>query len=162
MNTSHTLRAPLSRGRFEPALALAGAVVLVAASATLAAERSPAPESSCWTSEPGSTGAIDHPTDPRSIVLRMFIGGGFVPAEIAFLESPVFTLYGNNVAIFRPAGEQQDLADPLPPYQCSRLTPEQVDELLAYALDEAGLRDAADLRGPVHRGHTQYHLHHRR
>jgi hypothetical protein len=132
-------------GRLQPALSLAGAALLLTTSAALAVDQSPDPGASCWTAEPGTIGAIDHPTDPQAIVLRQFTGGGFVPAEIAFLESPVFTLYGNNVAIFRPVAEMGDLTDPLPPYQCALLTPEQVDELLAFALDEAGLRDASDL-----------------
>ncbi len=97
---------------------------------------------SCWTSEPGALGSIDHPTGALDIVLRMQVGGGFVPIEIAFLESPTFTLYGNNVAIFRPATDAGDLTDPVPPYACSVLSPQQVDHLLTFALDEGGLRDA--------------------
>ncbi len=102
-------------------------------------------ESSCWTTEPGVVGTIDHPVEPTAIVLRMSVGGGFVPTEIRFIESPTFTLYGNNVAIFRPAGQSSDLTDALPPFTCSHLSTEQVDELLAYALDEGGLRDARAL-----------------
>ena len=75
-------------------------------------------DSSCWTSEPGVVGTIDHPVEPTAIVLRMSVGGGFVPAEIAFIESPTFTLYGNNVAIFGPAGQSSDLTDPLPAFAC--------------------------------------------
>ncbi len=99
-------------------------------------------DSSCWTTEPGVVGTIDHPVEPMAIVLRMSVGGGFVPTEIAFIESPTFTLYGNNVAIFRPAGQSSDLTDPLPALACSRLSAEQVDEVLTYALDDGGLRDA--------------------
>lgn len=96
----------------------------------------------CWTPEPGVVGSIEHPTGALDIVLQLRVGGGFVPTEIAFLESPTFTLYGNNVAIFRPAADPGELTDPLPPYACSVLDPQQVDELLALALDEGGLRDA--------------------
>ncbi len=99
-------------------------------------------DSSCWTSEPGVVGTIDHPVEPTAIVLRMSVGGGFVPAEIAFIESPTFTLYGNNVAIFGPAGQSSDLTDPLPAFACTRLSVEQVDEVLTSALDEGGLRGA--------------------
>ena len=99
---------------------------------------------SCWTETPGVVGTIDHPTDPTAVVLRMFTGGGFVPMEIAFMETPAFTLYGNNVAIYRPADPMTELTAPLTPFFCSRLTPDQVDELLAYALDETGLRTADD------------------
>ncbi len=115
------------------------AIAALAASGPVAAAED---GSSCWTSEPGALGTIDHPVEPTAIVLRMSVGGGFVPTEIAFIESPTFTLYGNNVAIFRPAGQSSDLTDPLPPFDCSRLSVEQVDEVLAYALDAGGLRDA--------------------
>ena len=118
-------------------LALTTLVGLSSAAVTAADETSP-----CWTPEPGALGAVAHPTDPLDIVLRMQVGGGFVPVEIAFMESPTFTLYGNNVAIFRPAADPGDLTDPLPPYACSVLSPQQVDELLTFALDEGGLRDA--------------------
>jgi hypothetical protein len=93
---------------------------------------------------PGEPGSVDHPTDPEAIVLRMSVGGGFVPLEVAFLESPTFTLYGNNVAVFRPSVAHDAITDPLPPYQCAALTPEQVDRLLTDALDGGGLREASD------------------
>jgi hypothetical protein len=145
MNSHRTPRQPLSLDRFESAFALAGAALLLSASVAMAATDSGPADEACWTTEPGVIGSIDHPTEPEAIVLRMFTGGGFVPLEIAFLESPVFTLFGNNVAIFRPSSESSDITDALPPYQCSRLSPEQVDELLTFALDDGGLRDAADL-----------------
>ncbi len=126
-------------------LALAAAALLLTTSVTTAAAGSEPADDACWTTEPGVVGGIDHPTDPEAIVLRMFTGGGFVPVEIAFLENPVFTLFGNNVAIYRPSAESNDITAALPPYECSRLSPEQVDELLAFALDVGGLRDAADL-----------------
>ena len=90
-------------------------------------------------------GEIAHPTDPEAIVLRMSVGGGFVPVEIAFMENPTFTLYGNNLAIFRPAAELESMADPLEAFACQLLTPEQVDELLIFALEEGGLADADEL-----------------
>ncbi len=145
MNSHRTPRHPLSLDRYESAFALAGAALLLTASVATAAAGSQPADDACWTTEQGVVGSIDHPTDPEAIVLRMFTGGGFVPVEIAFLESPAFTLYGNNVAVFRPSAESTDITDALPPYECSRLSPEQVDQLLTFALDDGGLRDAADL-----------------
>lgn len=120
---------------------------MVATSSAVAADpltRSAQAETpSCWNDQPGVIGAIDHPHESSAIVLRMSTGGGFVPVEIAFMENPVFTLYGNNVVIFRPADEMTEITEPMAPYLCSRLSAEQVDDLLAYALDEGGLRDAA-------------------
>jgi hypothetical protein len=144
MKTTPSPRSPLSIGRLQAAFALAGATLLLTGT-TVSYASDEAPADTCWTAEPGVVGSLDHPTDPTAVVLRMFVGGGFVPVEVSFLENPVFTLYGNNVVIFRPAGDQTDITEPLPPYQCSQLSPEQVDQLLAFALDDGGLRSAADL-----------------
>ena len=145
MNDARLFHLPMSRHRLSPALAVGGAIVL-AASSILATSASAgvteAEATTCWTDQPGVIGTVDHPTDPSTVVLRMFTGGGFVPLEVAFLENPVFTLYGNNVAIFRPDQEMTDIFEPMAPYLCSQLTPEQVDELLELALDEGGLGDA--------------------
>ena len=108
-----------------------------------AAATSPADGTACYTAEPGTVGAVDHPTEPAAVVLRMFSGGGFVPQSIAFIETPQFTLYGNDVAIFRaPPPPDAQFGDAWPPFQCLQLTPEQVDELLTFALDQGGLADA--------------------
>jgi hypothetical protein len=71
---------------------------------------------------------------------------GFVPVEVSLTSVPVFTLYGDNTAVFRaqtevfpPAGE------PMPPLVKATLSPEQVDALLTFALEQGGLRDAAEL-----------------
>lgn len=103
-------------------------------------------QAGCFTRQPGTIGTIDHPTDPGAVVLRMSVGGGFVPYEVAFIEqNPVFTLYGNDTAVFQPAATQESITDPWAPYQCVRLSPEQVDELLGFALEEGGLADANEL-----------------
>ena len=149
MKTSSFPYLSSSRDRLSAASALAVAALLLVTTSTVAANASQrtaqANDSSCWTSEPGVVGVIDHPTDPAAIVLRMTTGGGFVPVEIAFMETPVFTLYGNNVAIFRPASVTNDITDPLAPYFCAQLRPDEVDELLAFALDQGGLRTADEL-----------------
>jgi hypothetical protein len=100
----------------------------------------------CFTEQPGTLGTVDHPTEPDAVVLRMAVGGGFVPYEIAFLQAnPTFTLYGNDVAIFQPtASPDAAFTDSWPAYLCAQLTPEQVDELLSFALDDGGLADARD------------------
>jgi hypothetical protein len=97
----------------------------------------------CYTLVPGTLGSVDHPTEPTAIVLSMFQGGGFVPPAIGFIETPQFILYGNDVALFRaPVPADAGIADPRPPFQCLQLTPDEVDELLTFALDEIGLADA--------------------
>jgi hypothetical protein len=76
----------------------------------------------------------------------MAVGGGFVPSGIAFLqENATFTLYGADVVVFQPAqGSDAQLTDAWPAYLCARLTPEQVDALLTFALEDGALADARD------------------
>jgi hypothetical protein len=137
---------------------LAAALIWLAAALAIAADPSPGAADSmpaatetvgapsgtdCFTLEPGTLGEVVHPTEPEAIVLRMSQGGGFVPSAIAFIDVPQFTLYGNDVAIFQaPVPPDAQLDDPRPAFQCLRLTPEQVDELLTFALDQGGLADA--------------------
>ena len=139
----------LPAGHLVSALALATAGFLTLASVAVGASPEPVPDNStgspCWTDTPGTLGSIDHPTDPRAIVLRMSVGGGFVPPEVAFMENATFTLYGNDAAIFRPSGSSDSLYDPLSPFACSNLSPTQVDDLLTLALDQGGLADADEL-----------------
>lgn len=123
--------------------------VLALSVASLGASPSPGATdragATCGTTEPGAVGAIDHPTDPDAIVLQMLVGGGFVPVEYAFIENPTFTLYGNNVAMFRSDDESTDsIYQSLAPFACALLTPDEVDALLTNALDAGGLRDARD------------------
>ena len=138
--------ATLTSTRLRTRLVIGLAASLLVAMPVAAAESAP-PTSApvdCYTLEPGTVGSVDHPTDPSAIVLRMSQGGGFVPTAIRFIETPRFTLYGNDVAIFQgPLSSDADIFDPRPAFQCLQLTPDQVDELLTFALGEGGLADAA-------------------
>ena len=73
----------LPAGHLVSALALATAGFLTLASVAVGASPEPATDgaagSLCWADTPGTLGSIDHPTDPTAIVLRMSVGGGFVP-----------------------------------------------------------------------------------
>ena len=64
--------------------------------------QSPAPASPAAHCVPGELGAIDHPTGCTDIVLRMDSWGGFMAVESNLTATPVFTLYGDNTAVFRP------------------------------------------------------------
>lgn len=82
--------------------------------------------------------------DPEStrVVLRMQVGGGFVPLSAALLEMPTFTLYGDGTVIFRPStGGTFDAPAPL---VRAELSDEQVAALLAFATGPGGLADAAE------------------
>ena len=80
------------------ALMAGASSLLVSASAVGQSEAGP-----CFTDQPGVLGTVDHPTEPDAVVLRMAVGGGSVPYEIAFLqENPTFTLYGNDGVMCTP------------------------------------------------------------
>jgi hypothetical protein len=75
----------------------------------------------------------------------MYVGGGFVPMELALIEAPQFTLYGDNTVVFRPsipAGGVVSMEQPA--YVKAVMTPEQVDALLAFALQQGGLSNARE------------------
>lgn len=83
--------------RATTSIALAGLLVLVAcntgapltAGPDVTPGASPGPASTGAPSPtPGQVGEIDHPTEPTAVVLRMFVGGGFVPLELALTEAP--------------------------------------------------------------------------
>lgn len=80
--------------------------------------------------------------DSAKVVLRMEVGGGFVPMSVALLEMPTFTLYADGSAIFRPS--TGGTFDAPPALVRAELSDEQVAALLAYAAGPGGLADAAE------------------
>lgn len=107
------------------------------------------PDSSPGTSPEGSpTGGIAYPTDAEAIVLRFEEGGGFVPAEFSATNAPIFTLYGDRTVVFRdvtqPPAESNDPFIRGVPFHTARLTEEQVQGLLDFALNQGGLGVARD------------------
>lgn len=82
--------------------------------------------------------------DPDSVrvVLRMSVGGGFVPMTVALLEVPTFTLYADGSVIFRPS--VGGTFDAPPPLVRAELSDEQVAALLTFAVGPGGLADAAE------------------
>jgi hypothetical protein len=80
--------------------------------------------------------------DPITVVLRMAVGGGFVPQSVALLEVPQFTLYSDGTVIFRPS--TGGTFDAPPPLVQAQLSDEQMTALLAFAAGPGGLADAAE------------------
>jgi hypothetical protein len=80
--------------------------------------------------------------DSTKVVLRMHVGGGFVPMSVAMLEMPTFTLYADGSAIFRPS--TGGTFDAPPALVRAELSDEQVAALLAFAGGPGGLADAAE------------------
>jgi len=91
----------------------------------------------------GTSVGIEHPTGATDLVLRFEEGGGFVPPGFLATEAPSFSLYGDGTAIFRdpatPAPQPVGSVSPGVPYQTVRLTEEQIQTLLAFAIGPGGL-----------------------
>jgi hypothetical protein len=88
------------------------------------------------------TGEIDHATGATDVILRLEEGGGFVPMGYLVSQAPTFSLYGDGAVVFR-----NQFAEPLPPgpvirdvpFRTARLSEEQVQGLLQFALVDGGL-----------------------
>ncbi|MEX2587312.1 MAG: hypothetical protein WD602_04880 [Actinomycetota bacterium] len=82
---------------------------------------------------------IDHPDRPDELVVRVTVGGGFVPAEYNLTELPMFSLYGDGTII--APGPQIAIfpAPALPNLQSRRIAEEGIQSILKGAL-EAGLQ----------------------
>jgi len=103
------------------------------------------PASSPSSAPPASpaTGAVDHKTGATDILLRYDEGGGFVMPGFLASQVPPFTLYGDGTVIFRnpalqfpPAEGSVSKSNPM---RTTKLTEEQIQELLVMALGEGGL-----------------------
>jgi hypothetical protein len=97
---------------------------------------SPAPSSPAF-------GAVDHKTGPTDVVLRYDEGGGFMNPAFLASQVPPFTLYGDGTVIFRnqtleppPA---QGSVTPFDPMRMTKLSEDQIQEMLVYALGQGGL-----------------------
>ena len=89
---------------------------------------------------------LSHPIGATDVVLRMFWGGGFVPPQITVSDVPQFTLYGDGTAVFKPLMpiEGDAFNQPLPPLLTVKLTEDQVQALLEYALSDGHLAVAEE------------------
>jgi hypothetical protein len=96
----------------------------------------------------GPAGTIEHPTGPTDVVLRLEEGGGFVPVEFNLTQVPIFTLFGDGLVLFRnpadqPQADNSGLLRYLP-LKAAKLTEEQIQEVLAFAIGPGGLGTARD------------------
>jgi hypothetical protein len=104
--------------------------------------------------------AIAHPTGPNDVVLRAGTRGGFVRLQTVMSRVPEFTLYGDGRAlVLPPDGDAAD--DDLPALRETRLSEDEVQALLAYALLEGGLGTARDayMGGNMDAPSTVFDLH---
>jgi hypothetical protein len=97
---------------------------------------------------------IAHPTGANDIVLRFDEAGGFVPVEVALSHIPQFTLYGDGTVVFVSTGTPTEPAADGSwtgsPVRTARMSEEQVQALLEFALTEGGLALArAEYQNPL-------------
>jgi hypothetical protein len=129
-------------------LPLATVTLALVTGACAAAAAPPSPGASTPPPSPTQSG-VDHPTGATDVVLRMEVGGGFVPIDFAASQAPTFTLYGDGRVVF------QQLLDTFPqpgpdgithnaPWRTAQLDEGQIEELLMFALGPGGLGTARD------------------
>ena len=76
------------------------------------------------------------------MVLRFEEGGGFVPMGFLVTQAPAFTLYGDGTVVYR-----NQFAEPIPPdpvihdvpFRTAILAADEVQALLAFAINDGGL-----------------------
>lgn len=94
------------------------------------------------TSSP-ATGEIDHLTGATDVVFRFAEGGGFVPMGFFATEGPIFSLYGDGTVIFKDGTDvppaDQDGISRVAPYKTVKLTEDQVQAFLQYAVADGGI-----------------------
>jgi hypothetical protein len=121
--------------------------IVVAACSGGGASTPPSSDPSSAPSEaPSPVAGIGHPTGATDIILRYDEGGGFVMPAFVAANTPHYTLYGDGTVVLRdPAKEAppaQGDAFVMNPLQIAKLSEEQIQEVLAYALGEGGLAAA--------------------
>jgi len=89
---------------------------------------------------------ITHPTGAHQVVLRYDSAGGFVPPEFLAARVPFFTLYGDGRIVFVQSSAPASNGDIAvgPPLRTAKLSEEQVQSLLQFALDDGGLAIARE------------------
>jgi hypothetical protein len=104
---------------------------------------SPSSDNSPDPSRSPAGGTIEHATDAADVVFRFEEGGGFVPMGFFATEAPIFTLYGDGRVIFRdgtafPPPDADGISRVLP-YQTIRLSEDEIQAFLQYAVADGGL-----------------------
>ena len=97
---------------------------------------------------------IAHPTGATDVVLRYDSAGGFVPVEFLAAHVPYFTLYGDGTVVFvQNSTETEPPEDGIgrsSPLRTGKLSEEQVQDLLEFALRDGGLAIAkAEYQNPL-------------
>jgi hypothetical protein len=118
-----------------PRAASALTALLVAACSVGAGGPSPVP-----------TPAVAHSTDPTVLLLRAGQAGGIVAPSFEVTRTPVFSLFGDGTVIYQLPADPNDAPGPGPaPLARAQMNAEQVDALLAFALDAGALEASKEL-----------------
>lgn len=99
---------------------------------------------------PTPSDRIEHPTGAADVVLRYDEAGGLMFVEGFHAHIPYFTLYGDGTVVFVPLDLDPPAFQPgqpivAAPLRTVRLTPDDIQQLLVFALRDGGLA-AAKLR----------------
>ena len=95
------------------------------------------------TSGSGAGGGITYPTGGDQLVLRVDVGGGFVAPQTTLTQFPLFSLFGDGLAV-SPGAQIEIYPGPaLPATVQQRLTPDAIQQILVSARD-AGLFESRD------------------
>lgn len=86
------------------------------------------------TTGPGD-GGIDHPTDAAEPLVRIEIGGGFVPIEWNFRNLPAFALYGDGTLVTPGAQIELYPGPALPAISRRTVSEEGIQAILREAID---------------------------
>lgn len=142
-----------AHSRLDRAMVLAPALAILLAACTNGAAPSTPPSTGPMASDSGgsggtptetpTTGTVDHKTGSRDVLLRLDEGGGFVMPAFLASQAPPFTLYGDGTVVFRNLTQEfpqpQGSVATSNPLRTAKLSEEQIQDLLVYALGEGGL-----------------------
>jgi hypothetical protein len=130
----------MNRRTFLSAVAVAPVLAALASCGdpNVASGTDPAPDTTPGTTTPGTVPAIEHPTGPADVVLKLAYEGGFVPAGYLFVNTPALLVSGDN-RIFTPAVVPAIFPGPLvQPMFVRRISEEGMQSLLGI-VQAAGL-----------------------
>jgi hypothetical protein len=147
----------MSNYRLPAAAAVLAAVTALACSTGAAPSTAPTSGPVGTPVGPAASPLIDgiaHPTGATDVVLRYDSAGGFVPVEFLAAHVPYFTLYGDGTVVFvQNSTETEPPEDGIgrsSPLRTGKLSEEQVQDLLEFALRDGGLAIAkAEYQNPL-------------
>jgi len=104
---------------------------------------------------PSGGGPFSYPTGADQLVLRIDQGGGFINPQATLSQIPLFSLFGDGLAI-TPGAQIEIYPGPaLPAVVQQRLTPDAIQQILAAARD-AGLFVSRQMPGVPDTGTTTF------